>query len=124
MVRISPTRLSQDSAGGTGFPRDLASSRESKAVPRGNSKSQYVKRCAHSMMEVLSMKKVALLALFVAVIGAMASAQIINGNTNYIPTVDVQGAHENGGRGCAGCHAPHSGGRGSGGNIISGSAAY
>jgi hypothetical protein len=28
------------------------------------------------------------------------------------------GAHENGGRGCAGCHAPHSGGRGSGGNII------
>jgi len=76
------------------------------------------------MMEVLSMKKVALLALFVAVIGAMASAQITTGNTNYIPTVDVQGAHENGGRGCAGCHAPHSGGRGSGGNIISGSAAY
>src|SRR5208283_621412 len=125
MVRISPTRLSQDSAGGTGFPRDLASSRESKAVPRGNSKSQYViKRCAHSMMEVLSMKNLALLVLAVAVIGAMASAQIIQGNTNYIPTVDVQGAHENGGRGCAGCHAPHSGGRGSGGNIISGSAAY
>src|SRR5208282_4942234 len=122
MVRISPTRLSQDSAGGTGFPRDLASSRESKAVPRGNSKSQYViKRCAHSMMEVLSMKKVALLALFVAVIGAMASAQITSGNMNYVPTVDVMGAHENGGRGCAGCHAPHSGGRGSGGNIILGS---
>jgi len=46
------------------------------------------------------------------------------GVTNYKPTTDVQGAHENGGRGCAGCHAPHSGGRGSGGNIISGSAAY
>jgi len=70
------------------------------------------------------MKKLALLALFVALVGALASAQIISGNTAYIPTVDVQGAHENGGRGCAGCHAPHSGGRGSGGNIISGSAAY
>ena len=33
------------------------------------------------------------------------------------------GAHENGGRGCAGCHAPHSGGRGSGGNIIAGTGA-
>jgi len=44
----------------------------------------------------------------------MASAGVI-GNLNYIPTSDVMGAHENGGRGCAGCHAPHSGGRGSGG---------
>ena len=25
------------------------------------------------------------------------------------PTVDVSGAHNNYGRGCAGCHAPHSG---------------
>jgi hypothetical protein len=32
------------------------------------------------------------------------------------PTVDVLGAHNNYGRGCAGCHAPHSGARGSGGN--------
>jgi hypothetical protein len=37
-----------------------------------------------------------------------------SGNTAFVPTVDVQGGHENGGRGCAGCHAPHSGGRGSG----------
>jgi cytochrome c553 len=42
----------------------------------------------------------------------------VSGNTAYIPTVDVQGAHENGGRGCAGCHAPHSGGRGAGGGAI------
>jgi len=70
------------------------------------------------------MKKVALLVLFVAMIGSWGMAQIISGNIAYIPTVDVQGAHENGGRGCAGCHAPHSGGRGSGGNIISGTAAY
>ena len=70
------------------------------------------------------MKKLALLVLFVALVGSLGMAQIISGNTAYIPTVDVMGAHENGGRGCAGCHAPHSGGRGSGGNIISGSAAY
>ena len=29
-------------------------------------------------------------------------------------TVDVLGAHNNGGRGCAGCHSPHSGSFGSG----------
>ena len=33
---------------------------------------------------------------------------------NYSSTVDVLGAHNNGGRGCAGCHAPHSGAYGSG----------
>ena len=32
------------------------------------------------------------------------------------PTIDVLGAHKNYGRGCAGCHAPHSGARGAGGN--------
>jgi hypothetical protein len=64
------------------------------------------------------MKKLALAVLFVALVGALAMAQsgTITGNTSYIPTTDVMGAHENGGRGCAGCHAPHSGGRGSGGN--------
>jgi len=55
------------------------------------------------------MKKLALVVLFVALVGAMAMGQIVKGNIAYIPTVDVQGAHENGGRGCAGCHAPHSG---------------
>jgi hypothetical protein len=33
---------------------------------------------------------------------------------NYSSPVDVLGAHNNGGRGCAGCHAPHSGAYGSG----------
>ncbi len=70
------------------------------------------------------MKKVGLLVLFVALVGTLALSQIISGNTSYVPTVDVMGAHENGGRGCAGCHAPHSGGRGSGGNIISGGASF
>ena len=62
------------------------------------------------------MKKALLLVLFalLAVGLAMATA----GNTAYIPTTDTLGAHNDGGRGCAGCHAPHSGGRGSGGNIV------
>src|SRR5271169_6876959 len=72
----------------------------------------------------INMKKLALAVLFVALVGTLAMAQTYTGtatgNIAYIPTVDVQGAHENGGRGCAGCHAPHSGGRGSGGNIIAG----
>ena len=33
---------------------------------------------------------------------------------------DILGAHNNGGRGCAGCHAPHSGAMGNGGNAING----
>ncbi len=70
------------------------------------------------------MRKLALLVLFVALVGSLGVAQIVSGNTAYIPTVDVMGAHENGGRGCAGCHAPHSGGRGSGGNIISAGANF
>jgi len=38
------------------------------------------------------------------------------GVLDYIPNYDVMGAHENGGRGCAGCHAPHNQARGNGGN--------
>jgi len=37
------------------------------------------------------------------------------GVINYIPNYDVMGAHENGGRGCAACHAPHNQARGNGG---------
>ena len=37
------------------------------------------------------------------------------GVLNYVPNYDVMGAHENGGRGCAGCHAPHNQARGNGG---------
>jgi len=39
----------------------------------------------------------------------------VTGVLNYIPNYDVMGAHENGGRGCAGCHAPHNGPKGNGG---------
>jgi hypothetical protein len=60
--------------------------------------------------------------LVVVIAASMTMAQGVKGVTNYVPTTDVQGAHENGGRGCAGCHAPHSGGRGSGGGSITGQA--
>jgi cytochrome c553 len=54
------------------------------------------------------MKKLLLLAVIVLAVTAMGMAQ------NYSPTMDVLGAHQNNGRGCAGCHAPHSGSRGAG----------
>jgi hypothetical protein len=54
------------------------------------------------------MKKVILVAMFVLAVGGLVLAQ------NAVSTVDVLGAHNNGGRGCAGCHQPHSGSFGSG----------
>ncbi|HTZ45978.1 MAG TPA: hypothetical protein VMH20_00195 [Verrucomicrobiae bacterium] len=54
------------------------------------------------------MKKAILAGLFV-----LASAGLAMGQT-WSSTVDVLGAHNNGGRGCAGCHSPHSGAFGSG----------
>src|SRR5471032_642126 len=56
------------------------------------------------------MKKLFLVALIVLVAMSVAMAQ----PGNYAPTSDVLGAHQNGGRGCAGCHTPHSGAFGSG----------
>jgi len=54
------------------------------------------------------MKKAMLLVLVILAVGGWAMAQ------NWSSTVDVLGAHQNQGRGCAGCHAPHSGSFGSG----------
>ena len=39
---------------------------------------------------------------------------------NGMHGIDKLGAHQNGGRGCVGCHAPHSGARGNGGNAATG----
>ena len=61
------------------------------------------------------MKKAMLIMLFVLLMVGWMAAQ------TYVPTTDVLGAHNNGGRGCAACHAPHSGGRGNGGDLVSGS---
>ena len=54
------------------------------------------------------MKKMMQVALVVLFAMGIAVAQ------TYKPTTDVLGAHQNNGRGCAGCHQPHSGARGSG----------
>ena len=63
------------------------------------------------------MKKAMLLVLFVLALTGFMMAQ------NATSPVDVLGAHQNQGRGCAGCHAPHSGsfGSGHGGSADSGS---
>jgi len=54
------------------------------------------------------MKKLSLIALIILAGAGFASAQITT------PTTDVLGAHLNYGRGCAACHAPHSGAYGNG----------
>ncbi len=60
------------------------------------------------------MRKLTLLVLFILLMVGWMAAQ--NATTPY----DILGAHNNGGRGCAACHAPHSGGRGNGGNVVAG----
>jgi len=54
------------------------------------------------------MKRVMLVVMLVFAFAGFMMAQ------NWSSTVDVLGAHNNQGRGCAGCHAPHSGSFGSG----------
>src|ERR1700746_851472 len=55
------------------------------------------------------MKKILPIALFCLAVAGLASAQPSS------PSTDVLGAHLNYGRGCAACHAPHSGAYGNGG---------
>ena len=61
-------------------------------------------------MEVVrfAMKKTILVLMFVLAVGGLVMAQ------NWSSPIDVLGAHNNNGRGCAGCHQPHSGSFGSG----------
>jgi formate-dependent nitrite reductase cytochrome c552 subunit len=61
-----------------------------------------------SYQEIDLMKKAFLIAFVILAFGMLAMAQI------QAPTSDVLGAHLNYGRGCAACHAPHSGARGQG----------
>src|ERR1035438_3119004 len=66
-------------------------------------------------MEVLTyMKKAMLVLLVVFAATGLMMAQ------NWSSPVDVLGAHNNNGRGCAGCHAPHSGAYGAGQTVKSG----
>jgi len=57
------------------------------------------------------MKKMFLVLLVVVGVAGLAMAQI-----GAAPATDVLGAHLNYGRGCAACHAPHSGAWGNGAN--------
>jgi hypothetical protein len=60
-------------------------------------------------MEVVSfMRKAMLVVLFMLAVSGLMFAQ------TWSSTIDVLGAHNNNGRGCAGCHSPHSGAFGSG----------
>jgi len=54
------------------------------------------------------MKKTMFVVLVMLAFAGFAMAQ------NWVSPVDVLGAHQNQGRGCAGCHAPHSGSFGAG----------
>src|SRR5271169_5694591 len=56
----------------------------------------------------MKINKNLLVLLMVLAVAGFAAAQI------QPPTTDVLGAHLNYGRGCAGCHAPHSGAYGNG----------
>ena len=54
------------------------------------------------------MKKTLVVLMFVLAVAGFVMAQ------NWSSQTDVLGAHQNQGRGCAGCHAPHSGSHGAG----------
>ncbi len=78
------------------------------------------------------MKRLFLVILLVVMAAGLAMAQTYpptagnptsTGGAAAAPLVDVLGAHNNYGRGCAGCHAPHSGNKGEGGNAASGTTA-
>jgi len=62
------------------------------------------------------MKKLMVFAIAVLVCGSVAMAQTYTKGTG-ITGIDKLGAHQNGGRGCVGCHTPHSGARGNGGTL-------
>jgi hypothetical protein len=69
------------------------------------------------------MKKLTLVMLVVLFAAAFAVGQTYTSGTG-LTGYDVLGAHNNGGRGCAGCHAPHSGAAGGGGNVAANGVAY
>jgi len=70
------------------------------------------------------MKKVMIIAIAILALASVSMAQQVSWSATVpggvtVPakdmTIDKLGAHQNGGRGCVGCHAPHSGARGNGG---------
>ncbi len=69
------------------------------------------------------MKKLLFVVFVVVVAAGMAAAQTYTQGSG-LTGVDILGAHQNGGRGCAGCHAPHSGAAGGGGNVATNAVAF
>lgn len=65
------------------------------------------------------MKKLSVIALCILFFAGLAMAQTYTEGTG-ITGIDKLGAHQNGGRGCVGCHTPHSGSKGNGGNALGG----
>jgi hypothetical protein len=65
------------------------------------------------------MKKMMVVIATVLFLAAFAMAQTYTQGSGIVGA-DKLGAHQNGGRGCTGCHAPHSGAFGAGGNFITG----
>jgi len=54
--------------------------------------------------------------IVIALLVVLGSASIAAAQSGFSPSTDVLGAHLNYGRGCAACHAPHSGASGNGAN--------
>ena len=69
------------------------------------------------------MKKLLFVMLVVTIAVGMAAAQTYTAGSG-LTGIDILGAHQNGGRGCAGCHAPHSGAAGGGGNAATNATAF
>jgi hypothetical protein len=67
------------------------------------------------------MRKLFILTIAILAFSSLAMAQTYTEGTG-ITGIDKLGAHQNGGRGCVGCHAPHSGAYGNGGNAAAGGA--
>jgi hypothetical protein len=65
------------------------------------------------------MKKLFMVLLCVLAVAGFAMAQTYTEGSG-LTGMDKLGAHQNGGRGCVGCHAPHSGALGNGGNAAAG----
>ena len=69
------------------------------------------------------MKKLFFVVFVVVIAAGMAAAQTYTQGSGLVG-YDILGAHQNGGRGCAGCHAPHSGAAGGGGNVATNAVAF
>ncbi len=65
------------------------------------------------------MKKTMLVVAMVLLVAAFATSQTYTLGSG-LTGIDKLGAHQNGGKGCVGCHAPHSGWAGNGGNAQTG----